>query len=64
MNGIIRSLQHRVENALKPNKVVMIFGARRVGKTVLMNQIIKQFEGKTLILNGEGKMLAHYGKVT
>lgn len=38
---------------LRPNKVVLIFGARRVGKTVLLRQIIAQFEGKSLVLNGE-----------
>jgi len=38
---------------MKPNKVVLIFGARRVGKTMLMNQIIDKFEGKKLIMNGE-----------
>ncbi|MCL2289747.1 MAG: ATP-binding protein [Bacteroidetes bacterium] len=53
MDNIKRNLQQRVENSLNPNKVVMIFGARRVGKTVLMNQIVKQYEGKTLTLNGE-----------
>ena len=53
MENIRRNLQQRVENALKPNKVVLIFGARRVGKTVLMNQIVKQYTGKTLVLNGE-----------
>jgi predicted AAA+ superfamily ATPase len=53
MDRIKRNLQKSIENALKPNKVAMIFGARRVGKTILMNQIIKQFNGKTLTLNGE-----------
>jgi len=53
MNKIKRDLQQRIEKSLKPNKVAMIFGARRVGKTVLMNQIVEQFEGKTLTLNGE-----------
>ena len=53
MDSIKRNLQQKVENALKPNKVVMIFGARRVGKTVLMNQVVKQQEGRTLTLNGE-----------
>ena len=52
-NGIKRILQQRIENSLKPNRVAIILGARRVGKTVLMNQIVKQFEGKTLTLNGE-----------
>jgi predicted AAA+ superfamily ATPase len=53
MDEIKRHLQQKIANSLKPNKVVMIFGARRVGKTVLMNQIIKQFKGKVQILNGE-----------
>ena len=53
MDSIKRSLQQRIENSLKPNKVVIIFGARRVGKTVLMNQVVKQHEGKILTLNGE-----------
>jgi len=53
MDGIKRSIQNRIENSLKPNKAAMIFGARRVGKTVLMNQIVKQYGGRVLILNGE-----------
>jgi len=53
MNNIKRDLQQWIENSLKPNRVVLIFGARRVGKTVLMNQIVKEFEGKTLTLNGD-----------
>ena len=53
MNNIKRDLQQRIENSLKPNRVALIFGARRVGKTVLMNQIIKQFGRKTLSLNGD-----------
>jgi len=31
----------------------LIFGARRVGKTSLMQEVIKNFKGKTLVLNGE-----------
>jgi predicted AAA+ superfamily ATPase len=53
MTDIKRSLQQKIETGLMPNKVVMIFGARRVGKTVLVNQIVNRFEGKTLSLNGE-----------
>ncbi|GHV23898.1 ATPase [Clostridia bacterium] len=53
MADIKRDLQKKIENSLKPNRVVMIFGARRVGKTVLIRQIINDFEGKILSLNGE-----------
>ncbi len=51
--NIKRELLQKIESSLKPNKVVMIFGSRRVGKTILMKQIIGQFEGKSLVLNGE-----------
>ena len=53
MITITRNLKQRIVECLKPNKVVIIFGSRRVGKTVLMSQIAEQFEGKKLILNGE-----------
>lgn len=33
--------------------VLLLFGARRVGKTILMRQIVDSFTGKTLVLNGE-----------
>ncbi|MDR1405949.1 MAG: ATP-binding protein [Prevotellaceae bacterium] len=53
MTNITRDLQQKVENSLKPNKAVLIFGARRVGKTVLMNQVVKNFKGTALLMNGE-----------
>ena len=53
MKDIQRDLLKKIESNLKPNKVVMIFGSRRVGKTILMKQIISNFDGKSLILNGE-----------
>ena len=46
-------MQKRIEDKMSPNKVVLIFGARRVGKTVLMRQLVKKFSGKTMIMNGE-----------
>ena len=42
-----------MEMRLKPQKVLLLFGARRVGKTVLVGQILQEFSGKTLLLNGE-----------
>jgi predicted AAA+ superfamily ATPase len=53
MMNIERDLLRKIENSLKPNKVIMIFGSRRIGKTILMKQIISQFQGKSLLLNGE-----------
>ena len=36
-----------------PGKAVLIFGARRVGKTVMMRRIVNEYPGKTMMLNGE-----------
>jgi predicted AAA+ superfamily ATPase len=53
MEMIKRQLQDRIAQRIAPGKVVLIFGARRVGKTVLMRQLIKEFSGKTMLMNGE-----------
>ncbi|PKO98055.1 MAG: ATPase [Bacteroidetes bacterium HGW-Bacteroidetes-8] len=53
MEPIKRLLQDRIAERIEPNKAVLIFGARRVGKTILMRQLINGFSGKTLLLNGE-----------
>jgi uncharacterized protein len=50
---IKRVIHDRIIQRLKPNKVLMLYGARRVGKTVLIKEIIKEFQGKCLFLNGE-----------
>ena len=53
METITRLMQKRIEDKMSPNKAALIFGARRVGKTVLMRQLVKNFKGKAMILNGE-----------
>lgn len=53
MNTLDRILTEKIKTKLLPNKVVLIFGARRVGKTVLIRQIIKDFKSEVLVLNGE-----------
>lgn len=53
MELIKRILQDKISERIEPNKVVLIFGARRVGKTVLMRQILNNYPGKTMLLNGE-----------
>ena len=53
MEHIKRFLQDKMTERIAPGKAVLIFGARRVGKTVLMKDIVKSFQGKSLILNGE-----------
>lgn len=47
-------MQSEIERRIKPQKVMLLFGARRVGKTVLLRQIVEGWQnGKTLLLNGE-----------
>ncbi|MDD4968373.1 MAG: AAA family ATPase [Paludibacter sp.] len=50
---IKRIIEDKIFNRLAANKVMLFFGPRRVGKTVLMRQLIDRFEGKHLLLNGE-----------
>lgn len=53
MKPLKRLLQDRITSRMEANKAVLIFGARRVGKTILINQLVNNFEGKTMLLNGE-----------
>lgn len=53
MRILDRIAKQQIESWLKPNKVVLIFGARRVGKTTLIGQIIEDYSGEILSLNGE-----------
>jgi predicted AAA+ superfamily ATPase len=50
-----RKLEQRLLNSLKPDFVVVLYGARRTGKTVLMNAIRDKIAAKSKILmvNGE-----------
>lgn len=53
MESIRRILQKEIEKRIRKQKVMLLFGARRVGKTVLLKKVINDFTGKTLLLNGE-----------
>ncbi len=53
MEKLNRVLSERIKKKLQPNKVVIVLGARRVGKTVLVKQLLKEIEEPSLILNGE-----------
>jgi len=50
---ITRDLEKAISKAIKPGKAVILYGARRVGKTVLMENMVKNYSGKTKLLNGE-----------
>lgn len=53
MIRIKRELQDQILKKLQPNKVVVLTGARRVGKTFLLKDIISILDKDFLLLNGE-----------
>ena len=57
---ISRLIQKDVINHLHPNKVVVIYGPRRVGKTTLIQEINKKFFNKALFVNGDDISIQSY----
>jgi predicted AAA+ superfamily ATPase len=53
MEKLVRDLTQIVIKKLQPNKVVIVFGARRVGKTMLVKEILQHINEPVLYLNGE-----------
>ena len=53
MEYLVRELTENIIKKLQPNKVVIVFGARRVGKTVLVKEILEKVNEPYLALNGE-----------
>ena len=51
---IKRSLQKGIENHLNKGKVIVLIGARQVGKTTLTNELLKHYDqAKTVVYNGD-----------
>jgi uncharacterized protein len=53
MNYFDRKITPSVIENLKPNKVVVLLGSRRTGKTVLLKSIIENLNEKHLFFNGD-----------
>ena len=53
MSYIKRAVLDNFGSYLKPNKVLILLGARRVGKTQLIKKYIESSNEKVLQLNGE-----------
>jgi len=53
MENLDRALRPIIENAIGENKVILITGTRRVGKTVLLKAIKEEYKGPSLYINGE-----------
>lgn len=55
--------QKQIENLrklLSPNKVLVIYGPRRVGKTTLLKNFLKDITEKTLFVNGDDIVVRQY----
>ena len=50
---LVRELSELILKKLQPNKVVILYGARRVGKTMLVNEILTKVNEPILRLNGD-----------
>jgi len=50
---IKRNIEEFVFQTMTPGKVVLIFGARRVGKTVLLERLVERYGKRWLMLNGD-----------
>jgi uncharacterized protein len=53
MEYIYREITKLITEKIKPGKVLIIAGARRVGKTFILKELIKNFREPSLFLNGE-----------
>lgn len=53
MDYIGRHIENKILSRLVPGKVVVLLGARRVGKTVLLKKITEQFQSGKLFLNAD-----------
>ena len=53
MKYLKRDITENIIKKFQPNKVVIVFGARRVGKTVLVKEILETIDEPILALNGE-----------
>ncbi len=53
MNIFKRKLEKRIEDLIGKNKILLIMGTRRVGKTILIQEIKSKYTGESLLLNAE-----------
>ena len=50
---IDRKIYSSIINSLKPGKVILLLGARRTGKTVILNKLKNELKEPLILLNGE-----------
>lgn len=50
---LTRSIEAKLLKSLVPNKVIVLLGPRRIGKTVLLNRLLRKIDEPSIFLNGE-----------
>ena len=55
---IPRSLEQQIESQLGKQKVILLFGTRRTGKTTIIEHIAAKYADDTLLLQGEDMQIA------
>lgn len=53
MNFIQRTIEQPLRERLNSNKVIVLLGPRRTGKTILLRKILEAYADQSLFLNGE-----------
>ena len=53
MSFIPREIESKINRFFLPNKVLVILGARRIGKTLFLREFVKDLDSSILQLNGE-----------
>lgn len=53
MDFINRAIEERLFKKFRPNKVIVLLGARRIGKTIFISQVLQRVKEKYMLLNGE-----------
>lgn len=59
MELLTREIEADLIARLTPNKVIVLLGLRRVGKTVLLNQVIQKVDEPCIFLSGEDFKVLH-----
>lgn len=57
MNLVKRGLQKQIGSLLRPGKVLVLYGPRRVGKTTLLRLVAEELAEKPPFLNGEERLV-------
>lgn len=57
---IPQTLLTQLQSIVVPNKVVAVYGPRRVGKTTLLHQYANEHDQNTLFVNGEDRYVREY----